>query len=89
MARPFRFSARMPGSILGSGPDVAPAGLFSSAAWGDALTRMEDAGLSSVAAVDHFVIGTVFEPFAAMMAAAGASRHLRNSLAGLLRMAIL
>src|SRR2546430_1835059 len=77
MPRPFRFSARMPGMSLPMGPNVAPEGVFATASWRDALLRMEDVGFSAVSVFDHLVVGSLFEQFTALMAVAGATRHLR------------
>ncbi|HEX5940451.1 MAG TPA: LLM class flavin-dependent oxidoreductase, partial [Dehalococcoidia bacterium] len=65
MARPFRFSARMP-ELKGD-----------TANWRDSLKQIEDAGFSTVAVPDHFTQGSVWEPFVTLMAAAGATSTLR------------
>jgi probable F420-dependent oxidoreductase len=65
MARPFRFSARMP-ELSGD-----------AASWRDSLKKIEDLGFSTVAVPDHFTQGSVWEPFVTLMAAAGATATLR------------
>jgi probable F420-dependent oxidoreductase len=65
MARPFRFSVRMP-ELKGD-----------SASWRDSIKQIEDSGFSTVAVPDHFTQGSVWEPFVTLMAAAGATSTLR------------
>ena len=62
---PFRFAATMP----------APASPL--ADWHSQLRHLEDLGLSSVVAADHFTGGYTFEPMVALTAAAGATTRLR------------
>jgi probable F420-dependent oxidoreductase len=63
--QPFRFAATMP----------APTQPV--AEWRAALRRLEDLGLWSVVAADHFTGGYTFEPVVALTAAAGATTSLR------------
>jgi probable F420-dependent oxidoreductase len=62
---PFHFAATMP----------APAAPL--AAWEAELRHLEDLGLSSVVAADHFTGGYAFEPMVALTAAAAATTRLR------------
>ena len=62
---PFRFAATMP----------APASPL--ADWHSELRHLEDLGLSSVVAADHFTGGYTFEPMVALTAAAAATTRLR------------
>jgi len=62
---PFRFAATMP----------APASPL--ADWHAQLRHLEDLGLSSVVAADHFTGGYTFEPVVALTAAAAATTRLR------------
>jgi probable F420-dependent oxidoreductase len=62
---PFRFSATMP----------APASPL--ADWHSQLRHLEDLGLWSVVAADHFTGGYTFEPMVALTAAAAATTRLR------------
>jgi probable F420-dependent oxidoreductase len=62
---PFRFAATMP----------APAAPLAS--WNGELRHLEDLGLSSVVAADHFTGGYTFEPMVALTAAAAATTRLR------------
>src|SRR5690348_1112649 len=65
MARPFRFSARLPTFTRDA------------EAWRANLRRIEDLGFSSVAFNDHFTESSLYEPFIALMAAADAATRLR------------
>ena len=62
---PFRFAATMPA------PDPPLAD------WHAQLRHLEDLGLSSVVAADHFTGGYSFEPMVALTAAAAATTRLR------------
>ena len=62
---PFRFAATMPA------PTAPLAG------WHAQLRHLEDLGLSSVVAADHFTGGYTFEPMVALTAAAAATSRLR------------
>ena len=62
---PFRFAATMPAP-------TAPL-----AEWHAQLRHLEDLGLSSVVAADHFTGGYTFEPMVALTAAAAATSRLR------------
>src|SRR4051794_25288592 len=62
---PFRFAATMP----------APAPPIDD--WHAQLRHLEDLGLSSVVAADHFTGGYAFEPMVALTAAAAATTRLR------------
>ena len=62
---PFRFAATMP----------APAPPITD--WQAQLRHLEDLGLSSVVAADHFTGGYTFEPLVALTAAAAATTRLR------------
>jgi probable F420-dependent oxidoreductase len=64
-AHPFRFAA------------TVPAPTRPVAEWGAALRHLEDLGLWSVVAADHFTGGYTFEPMVALTAAAGATTTLR------------
>ncbi len=62
---PFRFAATMPAP-------TAPL-----ADWHSQLRHLEDLGLSSIVAADHFTDGYSFEPMVALTAAAAATTRLR------------
>jgi probable F420-dependent oxidoreductase len=62
---PFRFAATMP----------APASPLDR--WQAELRALEDLGLSTVVAADHFTQDYAFEPMVALTAAAGCTRRLR------------
>ena len=62
---PFQFAATMPAPA----PPLAD--------WHAQLRRLEDLGLSSVVAADHFTGGYSFEPMVALTAAAAATTRLR------------
>jgi probable F420-dependent oxidoreductase len=62
---PFRFAATMPAPA----PPLAD--------WHAQLRHLEDLGLSSVVAADHFTGGYSFEPMVALTAAAAATTRLR------------
>jgi probable F420-dependent oxidoreductase len=62
---PFRFAATMP-------VPTRPVGK-----WEQQLRHLEDLGLWSVVAADHFTGGYTFEPLVALTAAAGATSSLR------------
>ena len=62
---PFRFAATMPAP-------VSPL-----ADWHAQLRHLEDLGLSSIVAADHFTGGYSFEPMVALTAAAAATTRLR------------
>ena len=62
---PFRFAATMPAPE----PPLAD--------WHAQLRHLEDLGLSSVVAADHFTGGYSFEPMVALTAAAAATTRLR------------
>ena len=62
---PFRFAATMPAPA----PPLAD--------WHAQLRHLEDLGLSSVVAADHFTGGYTFEPMVALTAAAAATTRLR------------
>ena len=62
---PFRFAATMPAPA----PPLAD--------WHAELRHLEDLGLSSVVAADHFTGGYTFEPMVALTAAAAATTRLR------------
>ena len=65
MTHPFRFAATLP----------APAPPL--AAWHDALRRLEDLGVDTLVAADHFTQGYAAEPMVALTAAAGATTTAR------------
>ena len=65
MTHPFRFAATLP----------APAPPL--AAWHDALRRLEDLGVDTLVAADHFTQGYAAEPMVAPTAAAGATTTAR------------
>src|SRR4051812_32812660 len=62
---PFRFAATMPAPA----PPIAD--------WHAQLRHLEDLGLSSVVAADHFTGGYAFEPMVALTAAAATTTRLR------------
>src|SRR4051794_16011225 len=62
---PFRFAATMPAPA----PPIAD--------WHAQLRHLEDLGLSSVVAADHFTDGYTFEPMVALTAAAACTNRLR------------
>jgi probable F420-dependent oxidoreductase len=65
MTRPIRFAASLP----------APAQPFSS--WRDALCHLEDLGVDTLVAADHFTAGYEFEPMVALTAASQATSSVR------------
>ena len=65
MTRPFRFAATLPA------PEP-PLG-----AWRDSLRRLEDLGVDTLVAADHFTQGYEAEPMVALTAAAGATTSAR------------
>ncbi|MPZ23311.1 MAG: TIGR03621 family F420-dependent LLM class oxidoreductase [Dehalococcoidia bacterium] len=64
MARPFRFSARVPD-------------FTTSSQWKDDLARIEDSGYSTISVPDHFMGPAGYEPFTYMAAIAVANDRLR------------
>jgi probable F420-dependent oxidoreductase len=65
MTRPFRFAATLP-------PPDPPL-----TAWRDSLRRLEDLGVDTLVAADHFTQGYEAEPMIALTAAAGATTSAR------------
>jgi probable F420-dependent oxidoreductase len=65
MTRPFRFAVTMP-------PPRPPL-----SKWHDSLHRIEDLGIGTIVAADHFTQGYDFEPMVALTAAASATANLR------------
>jgi probable F420-dependent oxidoreductase len=65
MSQPFRFTATLP-------PPTQPM-----SAWYDALRRLEDLGIDTLVAADHFTDGYEIEPLVALTAAASATTGTR------------
>jgi probable F420-dependent oxidoreductase len=65
MTHPFRFAATLP-------PPVAP-----TTSWRDSLCRLEELGIDTLVAADHFTQGYESEPMVALTAAASATTSVR------------